>query len=160
MSSGKNDKNHSYTAPQMRNKRAWFDYEILEKVEAGIELLGSEVRSLRLGGGDLAGAFARIQDNECWLVGCKIAPYEQAGERNHQPLRRRKLLLHKRQIRKIESMLSQKGFTIVPLSIYFSEKGLAKVEIGIARGKKKYDKREKITAKQQRKEMTKIKKYK
>ncbi|OHB59032.1 MAG: SsrA-binding protein [Planctomycetes bacterium RBG_13_44_8b] len=132
----------------MENKRAFFNYEIIEKIEAGMALLGSEVKSLRQGGADMTGAFARIINNECRLVGCNIAPYKQANIRNHEPLRERKLLLHKRQIVKIDTKMQQKGFTLVPLRIYFNDKGLAKVELGIARGKRQYDKRDKIKKRQ------------
>jgi SsrA-binding protein len=147
-------------SPKMENKRAFFDYEIIEKTEAGMALFGSEVKSLREGGADLSGAYARIDDNECWLVGCNISPYKQAGVRNHEPLRKRKLLLHKRQIKKIHSKLQQRGFTLVPLRIYFSDKGLAKIELAIARGKRQYDKRDKITKRQQKSDIDKsMRKY-
>lgn len=136
--------------PKMENKRAFFDYEIIEKTEAGIALVGSEVKSLRQGGANLTGAYAKISNSECWLFGCNIATYKQAGIRNHEPLRKRKLLLHKRQIAKIESKLQQKGFTLVPLRIYFNDRGLAKIELAIARGKRQYDKREKIRSRQQK----------
>jgi SsrA-binding protein len=146
--------------PKMENKRAFFDYEIIEKTEAGMALAGSEVKSLRGGGADLTGAYARIDNDECWLVGCNIAPYKQAGIRNHEPLRKRKLLLHKRQIKKIHGKLQQKGFTLVPLRIYFSDKGLAKIELAIARGKRQYDKRDKITKRQQKSDIDKsMRKY-
>ncbi|MBN1788171.1 MAG: SsrA-binding protein SmpB [Sedimentisphaerales bacterium] len=141
--------------PKMENKRAFFNYEIVEKVEAGMSLLGSEVKSLRQGGADMAGSFARIINNQCWLVGCNIAPYKQANIRNHEPLRSRKLLLHKKQITKIEGKMQQKGFTLVPLRIYFNDRGIAKVELGIARGKRKYDKRDKITKRQQKSDIEK-----
>ena len=146
--------------PKMENKRAFFDYEIIEKIEAGMALFGSEVKSLRDGGADLSGAYARIDDSECWLIGCNISPYKQAGVRNHEPLRKRKLLLHKRQIKKIHGKLAQKGFTLVPLRIYFSDKGLAKIELAIARGKRQYDKRDKITKRQQKSDIDKsMRKY-
>jgi SsrA-binding protein len=147
--------------PKMENKKAFFDYEIIEKTEAGMALTGSEVKSLRQGGADLSGTYARIDNNECWLVGCNIAPYKQAGVRNHEPLRKRKLLLHKRQIKKIDGKLAQRGFTLVPLRIYFNEKGLAKVELAIVRGKRQYDKRDKIKKRQQKSDIDKsMRKYK
>ena len=139
--------------PRMVNKKAFRDYEIVEKVEAGMVLLGSEVKSLRSGGGDLSGSFARLVGDECWLIGCNIAIYTQAGNNNHEPLRRRKLLLHKRQIVKIATKLQQKGFTLVPLRIFFNDRGLAKIEIALAKGKRKYDKRDKITQHQQTNDM-------
>lgn len=153
-------KGDSVRVPKMENKRAFFDYEIIEKTEAGLALVGSEVKSLRQGGADLTGAYARISSNECWLIGCNIAPYKQAGTRNHEPLRKRKLLLHKRQIKKIDSKLQQKGLTLVPLRIYFNDKGLAKIELAIARGKRQYDKREKIRSRQQKSDIDKsMRKY-
>ena len=125
----------------IKNKKAYFDYELVEKVEAGISLVGTEVKSLRGGLADLDGSYAKISGNECWLTGCKITPYEMAGHTNHEADRPRKLLLHKKQIEKIKIKLSQRGFTLVPLRIYFNNRGLAKVEIALARGKKQYDKR-------------------
>jgi SsrA-binding protein len=147
--------------PKMENRKAFFDYEIIEKVETGMALLGSEVKSLRQGGADLKGAFARVDGDECWLVGCNIAPYKQAGVRNHDPLRKRKLLLHRRQIKKIDGKLQQKGLTLVPLRIYFSDNGHAKIELALATGKRQYDKREKIKNREQKRDMDKsVRKYK
>ncbi len=146
--------------PKMENKKAFFNYEIIEKTEAGMTLTGSEVKSLRQGGADLSGAYARIDNNECWLIGCNIVPYRQAGIRNHEPLRKRKLLLHKRQIKKIVGKLQMRGLTLVPLRIYFSERGIAKIELAIARGKRQYDKREKIKKRQQKSDIVKgMRKY-
>src|SRR5690554_2188306 len=108
------------TGPVTRNKRAWHDYEIVEKIEAGLALVGTEVKSLRNRQCDLEGAFARILDGQCWLIGCKIAPYAQGGYVNHDPLRKRKLLLHRAQIKKIRTKLDQRGFTLIPLSVYFN----------------------------------------
>ena len=154
-------KGGSVHVPKMENRRAFFDYEIIEKIEAGMTLLGSEVKSLRQGGADFTGAFAKITGSECWLIGCNIAPYKQAGVRNHEPLRKRKLLLHKRQIAKIETKMQQKGITFVPLRIYFNDRGLAKIELAIARGKRQYDKREKIRKRQQKNDIDKsMRKYK
>ena len=149
------DEKKSSHIPKMENRKAFFDYEIIEKVEAGMALLGSEVKSLRQGGADLKGAFARIDGDECWLVGCNIAPYKQAGVRNHEPLRKRKLLLHRRQIKKIDGKLQQKGLTLVPLRIYFSDNGHAKIELALATGKRQYDKREKIKNREQKRDMDK-----
>ena len=144
--------------PKMVNKKAFHDYEIVEKVEAGLVLVGSEVKSLRAGGAELNGSFARLIDGQCWLVGCNIATYFQAGSNNHEPLRQRKLLLHRRQITKIAARLLQRGFTLVPLRIFFNDRGLAKIEIALAKGKKKYDKRDKITTRQQNKDMNRYRK--
>ncbi len=147
--------------PKMENKKAFFNYEIVEKIEAGMSLQGSEVKSLRLGGADLNGCFARIDSMECWLMGCNIAPYKEANIRNHEPLRKRKLLLHKKQILKIGNKLQQKGLTLVPLRIYFNDRGFAKIELALATGKRQYDKREKLKQKQQKSDIDRsVKKYK
>ncbi|HAL45834.1 MAG TPA: SsrA-binding protein [Phycisphaerales bacterium] len=147
--------------PKMENRKAFFDYEIVEKIEAGMSLQGSEVKSLRLGGADLTGAFARIDGTECWLMGCNIAPYKEANIRNHEPLRKRKLLLHKKQILKIGNKLQQKGLTLIPLRIYFNDRGFAKMELALATGKRKYDKREKLKQKQQKSDVDRgMRKYK
>ena len=108
----------SAQVPRMVNKKAFSDYEIVEKVEAGLVLVGSEVKSLRAGGADMSGSFARLIDGQCWLLGCNIAPYTQAGDNNHEPMRKRKLLLHRRQITKLSTKLLQRGFTLVPLRIF------------------------------------------
>jgi len=136
-----------------KNKKAWHDYEIVEKVEAGMLLVGTEVKSLRDKQCELEGAFARITDDEVWLMGCKIAPYAQGGYVNHDPLRKRKLLLHRAQIKKIRAKLEQRGFTLVPLSVYFNDRGLAKVELGLATGKRQFDKRRTLTEKQQKRDL-------
>ena len=149
----KTEKSGDHAGPQVRNKKAYHDYELVERVQAGIALLGTEVKSLRNRGGDLDGSYARIIRNECWLVGCKIAPYAQASYNNHDPIRNRKLLLHKTQIRKITGKLAQRGFTLVPLRIYFNERGLAKVELALAKGKRQYDKRQKLQQQQQKRDV-------
>ena len=135
------------------NKKAYHNFELVEKVQAGIVLLGTEVKSLRNRGGDLDGSYARIIRNECWLIGCKIASYAQAAGNNHEPLRNRKLLLHKLQISRITVKLEQRGFTLVPLRIYFNDRGLAKVELALARGKRQYDKRLKIQKAEQKRDL-------
>ncbi len=146
--------------PQIKNKKAYHNFELVEKVQAGIVLLGTEVKSLRDGQGDLDGSYARIKGGECWLVGSKIAQYPQASHNNHEPLRDRKLLLHKNQIIKITIKLQQRGFTLVPLRIYFNERGLAKAELALARGKRQYDKRRKLRDEQQKKDVARtMKKY-
>ncbi len=136
-----------------QNKKARHDYELVEKVEAGLSLLGTEVKSLRDRQCDLEGSYARIMEGQCWLVGCKIATYPQAGGENHDPQRNRKLLLHKAQIKKIRTKLDQRGFTLVPLKVYFNERGLAKVQLALARGKRKYDKRQKIQDREQKRDL-------
>ena len=135
-----NNKKSSVTV----NKKAYRNFEIIDKYEAGMSLTGSEVKSLRAAAADLDGAYARIQGNECWLVGATIAQYEQSGIYNHEPTRKRKLLLHRREIAKIRVKLEQRGFTFVPLKIYFNDRGLAKTQIALVRGKRQYDKRREI----------------
>ena len=143
------------------NKKAYHNFELIEKFEAGMSLLGTEVKSLRAGAADLAGSYARIDNEQCWLVGASIAQYEQAGARGHEPMRRRKLLLHKSEIHKIRGRLEQRGFTLVPLRIYFNDRGLAKIELALARGKRQYDKRKSIAERQQRRDIDRsMKKYK
>lgn len=124
----------------LQNRRARHDYELIERYEAGIALTGSEVKSLRRGGGSLAEAFGRARGGEVFLEGLNIPPYTEASYNNHEPLRSRKLLLKSRQIRDIEEGLERRGLTLVPTRLYFKD-GWAKVEIALARGKKLYDKR-------------------
>ena len=130
-------------SPSIKNKKARFDYHLLEKLEAGIVLLGTEVKSLRQGKASLEEAYCRMSRGELYLVGCNIAQYDHGNITNHEPTRQRKLLIHKRELRKIEIKLSQKGLTVVPMRIYFS-RGLAKIEIALAEGKSRGDKRDKI----------------
>ena len=126
------------------NRRARFDYAIEETIEAGLSLTGTEVKSLRLGHANLRDAHAFIRDGEIFLLNAHIAPYEHGNRMNHEPTRSRKLLLHRREIDHLEGRVRQQGMTLVPLRIYFNERGRAKVEIGLGRGKKKYDKRQTI----------------
>jgi len=135
------------------NKKAYRNFELVEKFEAGMSLLGSEVKSLRAGQADLNGSYARIEGQQCRLVGASIAQYQQSGMYNHEPTRKRKLLLHKTEIRKIKTKLEQRGFTLVPLRIYFNDKGLAKIELALARGKRQYDKRKAITERTQKRDV-------
>ena len=147
-------------APKAVNKKAYRNFELIEKFEAGLELLGTEVKSLRAGQADLDGSYARVSDEECWLIGAKIAHYQQAGAANHEPTRTRKLLLHKTEIRKIRIKLEQRGFTFVPLQIYFNARGLAKIELALARGKRQYDKRKTIAEREQKRDIDRsMKKY-
>jgi SsrA-binding protein len=135
------------------NKKAYRNFELVEKFEAGLVLMGTEVKSLRNGQADLSGSYARVENEQCWLVGAGIAQYEQAGTANHEPGRKRKLLLHKAEIRKIKTKLEQRGFTLVPLRIYFNSRGLAKIELALARGKRQYDKRKTIAERQQKRDV-------
>ena len=125
------------------NRKASHEYFLLERVEAGIALQGSEIKSIRAGQISLAEAYIRVDGDQAWLEDAHIAPYEHAGIFNHEPRRPRKLLLHKKQIRQLWNQVRQKGVTIIPLRVYLKE-GRAKVEIAVAKGKKLYDKRETI----------------
>ncbi len=135
------------------NRRARHDYHVLDTYEAGLVLQGSEVKSLRLGQVQLADAFARISDGELWLEGVHIAPYQFAnGVGAHDPDRRRKLLLHREEIDKLQARLNQERLTLVPLRLYFRD-GRAKVELGLARGRQKADKRQAIAERDSKREM-------
>jgi SsrA-binding protein len=133
------------------NKKAFYDYFIEDKYEAGIELVGTEVKSLRMGKCSIKESFVRIQKGEVFIYGMHISPYEKGNIFNKDPLRPRKLLLHRYEIRKIEGQIAQKGYTLVPLNVYLKG-SLMKVEIGLAKGKKQYDKRQEIAKKDQRRE--------
>lgn len=133
------------------NKKAFYDYFIEDKYEVGIELVGTEVKSLRMGKCSIKEAFVRIQKGEVFIYGMHISPYEKGNIFNRDPLRARKLLLHRYEIRKIEGQIAQKGYTLVPLNVYLKG-SLMKVEIGLAKGKKQYDKRQDIAKKDQRRE--------
>jgi SsrA-binding protein len=126
-----------------RNRKASFEYFLLEHMEAGISLQGSEIKSIKNGQMSLAEAFVEIKDNEAWLMNSHIAPYNPANRYNHDPLRSRRLLLHKKEIRKLFDQVRLKGTTIVPVRVYIKD-GRAKVEIAVAKGKKLYDKRDSI----------------
>lgn len=127
-----------------RNRKAAHDYVLLEKLECGIVLTGTEVKSLREKNASLSESYARIEKNELWLIGFHIASYKHSGIAAYDATRRRKLLAHTRQIRKLEYAVAQKGFTLVPLSVFFNKAGFAKVEIALARGKGQADKRESL----------------
>ncbi|RKY24839.1 MAG: SsrA-binding protein [Planctomycetota bacterium] len=150
---GKSRKDRNKDGSVTVNKKAYRNFELIEKFEAGLALLGTEVKSLRNGQADLSGSYARIENEQCWLVGASIAEYEQAGTANHTPGRKRKLLLHKVEIRKITTKLEQRGFTLVPLRIYFNSRGIAKIELSLARGKRQYDKRKTIAERQQKRDV-------
>jgi SsrA-binding protein len=134
------------------NRKARHEYHLLERHEAGLVLTGSEVKSLRRGEAHLQRSFADIRDGELWLVGAHIAPYEQAGDRNHEPDRDRKLLLHRREIASLVGKVQERGFTLVPTRLYFKN-GKAKVEIALARGKDVRDKRRDIARRDMDREM-------
>jgi SsrA-binding protein len=128
-------------AKEFKNKRAYFEYHVLEKHEAGIELRGTEVKSIREGSVNLAESYARVLDGQLFLVNCHIPEYRAGGWTNHDPRRSRKLLLHRREIDKLAGKVELKGLTIVPLRLYFNARGFAKLEIGLCKGKQTHDKR-------------------
>jgi SsrA-binding protein len=132
-----------------RNKKAYHDYFIDETFEAGIELTGTEVKSLRENHASLRDCYASVRAGEVWLVGVHIAPYSHGNRDNVEPDRQRRLLLHKKEIRYLQTKTKERGYTLVPLALYFSATNLVKVELGLARGKKTYDKRDSIAARDQ-----------
>jgi SsrA-binding protein len=134
------------------NRKARHEYFLLDTYEAGLVLKGSEIKSIRAGQVSLAQAYVSLDGNEAWLVNAHIAPYDQASRNNHDPLRMRKLLLHKTEIRKLSDKVRQKGATVVPLRIYLKD-GIAKIEISLAKGKKQYDKRAEIAKRDAKREM-------
>ena len=134
------------------NRKAYHNYHISEKHEAGIELVGSEVKSIRQGRVSIQEAYASVEDDQVWVYSMRINPYEQASFEKHDPDRKKRLLLHRREIRKLKIKTQERGFTLIPLRLYF-RKNLAKLEIGLARGKKMYDKRETIKKKEDARRM-------
>ncbi len=138
-----------------RNRRAHYDYQIEDTYETGISLFGSEVKSLRDGKANITQGYAKLDDNgEVWLVDCNIAEYPWANQFNHDPLRRRKLLLKAQEIAKISHKIHDKGYTLIPLEIYFNERGMAKVLIGLGKGKREYDRRETIKERETKREVS------
>lgn len=140
------------STPTIKNRKARHEFNVEETYEAGLVLRGSEVKSLRQGKASLKEAFAYLKDGEVWLRDMYIKPYEHASYTNHEDRRERKLLLNKREIGELDKAVTQKGYTIVPLKLYF-KKGYAKVLIGIAKGKKKYDKRQDIKERDTKREL-------
>lgn len=137
----------------IRNRQAYYEYFIDDKLQAGIALLGTEVKSLRAGKASFADAYCLFQKGELWLKAMHIAEYKHGTANNHDPLRDRKLLLTKRELKKWEAKIKEKGYTIIPLRMFMNEKSLVKVEIGLAKGKKLHDKRESIKQKDTEREM-------
>ena len=136
----------------IENRKARHEYIFLETLEAGIELKGTEVKSLRAGKGNLNDAFARIENGECWLYNLHISPYDFGNRNNHDELRERRLLLHKKEIAKLHAKLKEKGLTLIPRRLYFVG-NLVKVELALAKGKKLFDKRESVAAKDAKRQM-------
>ncbi|MFQ6109022.1 MAG: SsrA-binding protein SmpB [Candidatus Aminicenantales bacterium] len=136
-----------------KNRKAYFHYEIIESLEAGISLLGSEVKSIREGKVSLKESYAEIKNGEVFLINCHISPYEASSRFNHPPLRERKLLLHRQEIKRLTGKVREKGLTLIPTKILINDRGKIKVEISLARGKKAYQKREAIREREREREM-------
>ena len=153
------EKNTSGSAIKLvcQNKKAWFDYQILETFEAGMVLLGTEVKSLRDGRANLKDSYAKIKKGEVFLYDLHISPYTHGNSNNHDPERVRKLLLHNHEIRRLTGKTKERGYSIIPLKIYFKD-GRAKVEIALAQGKKLYDKRDSIKQKEGKRELDRLRK--
>jgi SsrA-binding protein len=130
-----------------QNKKAYHDYHVEETLEAGIALTGTEVKSLRAGRANLRDSYAAVEEGELWLIGVHISPYDQGNIFNHDPLRKRKLLVHSRELRRMYGKVKVSGYTLVPTKLYFKD-GRAKVEIGLAKGKTTYDKRQSLAKKE------------
>jgi len=148
-----NGKGESKSPGSIQNRKARYDYQILDEFEAGIALQGSEVKSLYLGKGHLNDAYVRVVGGEAFLVNMDVEPYEKASVFSHERRRDRKLLLHRKEIDTIERRALEKGFTLVPLAVYFNARGKVKVKVGIGRGKTNYDKREKLAAEDTKREV-------
>ncbi len=136
-----------------KNKKAFFNYEHIETLEAGISLLGSEVKSIREGKISLKESYAEIKEGEVFLINCHVSPYNPANIFNHDPLREKKLLLHRREIKRLIGKIKEKGLTLVPVKVLLNDKGRIKVEIALAKGKRVYQKREAIRQRDQDREM-------
>jgi len=149
----KKHKNKEETGVVCRNRRARHEYEILDEIECGIVLAGSEVKSIRSHKISIEEAYARLEDGEVWLLGCDIAQYPQANVMNHEPRRPRKLLLKRREIHKFAEAAKQGGLTLIPLNVHFSSRGIVKVSLAMARGRKLHDKRERLKKETATKEM-------
>lgn len=138
-----------------RNRRAAHQYELMDRLECGMVLVGTEVKSLRAGHCNLEEAYARFEDEELWLIGCEIPEYEMGNQLNHKPKRIRKLLLHRNELSKFAGKASQKGFTLVATAVYFKN-GRAKVEIAVARGKQQHDKRQSLKESQAKRDIARV----
>lgn len=148
----KDDKKSDETHVVARNRRAFHEYEIMERLECGVVLVGTEVKSLRDGHCLLEDSYAKLEDGELWLLGCEIPEYAMGNRLNHKPKRPRKLLLHRREMEKFAGKASERGFTLIPLSLYFKN-GRAKVEVAVARGKQLHDKRQSMKKADAQREM-------
>jgi SsrA-binding protein len=140
-----------------RNRKAYFEYTIDDLFEAGLVLTGSEVKSLRLGKANIQDAYARFRDGEIFLLNANISPYSHATGENHDPIRPRKVLLHRRELKRLQGKLTERGYTLIALKLYFKDEH-AKVELGLAKGKKKFDKRETIRQREEQRELERARK--
>jgi len=138
---------------EFKNRKAEHDYFFVQEIEAGVVLKGTEIKSIRLGKINFKDSYARVIDGEVWVFNLHISPYEKTTYFNHQPERKRKLLLHKREIKRLKSKVEQEGMTLVPKAIYINESGKCKVKLALAKGKKLHDKRDTIQAKDMKREM-------
>ena len=138
------------------NRKARHNFEVIDTLECGVVLVGSEVKSLRAGKISLEESYGRVRENEVWLIGCDIAEYAQATAWQHEPKRPRKLLLHQREVRKFAGQAHEKGLTLVPLKVYFNERGVAKVLLGLCRGRKLHDKRDKLRKEDQQRDIQRV----
>ncbi|MCU4176415.1 SsrA-binding protein SmpB [Carboxylicivirga sp. N1Y90] len=150
----------SQTAPRIniRNKRSTFDYELIERFTAGVQLAGTEIKSIRLGKASLVDSYCFFVKGELWLKGMRVSEYFYGTYNNHQPERERKLLLQKKELQKLERKTKDSGLTIIPIKLFLNDRGLAKVEIALAKGKKRHDKRETLKQKDANREMDRVKK--
>jgi SsrA-binding protein len=140
----------------IKNKKAYFDFEILEKLVAGMELTGTEIKSIRMGKASLADSYCFFKNNELWVKGMRVSEYDQGSYNNHEPYRERRLLLNRKELNRFEKRVREKGLTMVVLRLFINENNLAKLEIALARGKKEYDKRETIKEKDMKREMERV----
>lgn len=141
----------------IRNRRATFDYELIEKFVTGIQLAGTEIKSIRAGRASLVDSYCYFIGDELWVKGLNIAEYFYGTYNNHQPMRERKLLLHRKELNKLNRKTKESGLTIIPVRLFINDRGLAKMEIALAKGKKQYDKRESLKLKDATREMNRIK---
>lgn len=145
----------------IRNKKAGFEFEIIDRYECGIVLRGSEIKVIRNGGGSISEAFCLMRDGELFIKNMNIPEYSHGGYSNHEPVTLRKLLLTKRELARIDAKMREKGLSVIPLRLFISDRGFAKLQIGVGRGKKKFDKRESLKQKDTKREMDRVmKKYK
>lgn len=142
------------------NRKARFEYTIEDEFEAGLVLMGTEVKSLRKGGVNISDAYVGEKEGELWLINSQVNPYEQGNRQNHEPRRHRKLLVHKRELKKLLGKIRIKGVTLIPLSLYFNSRGIAKLKVGLATGKKQHEKRQTIKERDWKREQQRIMKNK